>query len=177
MQTIKIKVGSPYFPPVIEIDVDEIRRVIKENPEILKEEKLHFVERMIGKKYWYIDEMGNKYESVWQYNGLDTNRLNINNIYWTESSCDKAILQKHALGNILAYIRDNEIELVKDEDWSNGDIEKFCIDGWDYDENEIWFSETFSVDTSQFSLAFYSQEDREKVIENCKEDLTTLLKK
>lgn len=180
MKTIKIekdrfdyKFGNSF----IEIEPSELRRVIKENPEILQEEKKHFVERMIGKECWFIDGCGEKHIMKWSNAIIDNEMLSINNAFFTESDCDKEIARRKALGNILSYIRDNEIELVKDEDWKDTEIIKYTIDGWDYEEDKIVYDFNRRFNYSQFSLAFYSQEDREKVISNCGKDLETLLKK
>lgn len=160
-----------------EVDVSELRRVIKEHPELLQEEKLPFVERIIWKEYWFIVSDGSKEHSKWINNEWDNLKLSSCNVFFTESDCDKEIAKRKALGNIMSYIRDNEIELVKDEDYKNNNIEKYSIDGWDYDVNNIFTDENYTISTSQHSLAFYSQEDREKIISNCAKDLETLLKK
>jgi len=180
MKTIKIekdrfdyKFGNSF----IEIEPDELRRVIKENPEILQEEKKPFVERMIGKDYWFINKEGIKCPTEWFNDEDDNNMLSINNAFFTESDCDKEIARRKALGNIMSYIRDNEIELVKDEDYANRDITKYSIAGFEYINNIIEVTEWNSICKTQFSLAFYSQEDREKVISNCAKDLEILLKK
>lgn len=178
MQTIKIKLDIINVSNGEgDVSVSELRRVIKENPELLTEEKLPFVERMIEKEYWYMSDSGEKILETYTGEYEDVDRLSINNVFFTESDCDKEIAKRKALGNIMSYIRDNEIELVKDEDYSNREIEKHCISGWNYDEDKVNEDVWCFVDWSKFSLAFYSREDREKVIENCKEDLTTLLKK
>jgi hypothetical protein len=140
-------------------------------------EKKPFAERMIGKWYWYIKAKGIKHKEKWNNLGFDRDRLSVNNVFFTESDCDKEIARRKALGNIMSYIRDNEIELVKDEDWGNFEIDKFMISGWNYEDNTIDTDICDNVDWSKFSLAFYSQEDREKVISNCGKDLEILLKK
>ncbi len=187
MQTIKIKVGNGWYGfQEVEVVSSELRRVISEHPELVNKngggycsviEKKSFGERMIGKWYWFIDSVGYKGSTLWNNNGHDNQRLSVNNIHWTEESCDKEIARKLALGNIMSYIRDNEIELVKDEDYGNEDITKYCIGGWDYSADEVYVDSWGFNDVSVFNQNFYSQEDREKVISNCAKDLTTLLKK
>jgi hypothetical protein len=179
MQTIKIKINIINLSNGEgDVSVSELRRVISEHPELLKEERKSFGERMIGKEYWFIDGYGIKTnDGYWCNNSYDHKRLSVNNAFFTESDCDKEIEIKLALGRIMSYIRDNEIELVKDEDWKNDDILKWQIDGWDYIDDTPNIDSSYNTNWSQFSLTFYSQEDREKVVENCKEDLEILLKK
>lgn len=169
MKTIKIN--------NLEVSVDELRRVIKENPEILQEEKKPFAERMIGKEYWVINANGDKIKYTWQNVDYDKDCLSLNNTFFTESDCDKEIARRKALGNIMSYIRDNDIELIKDEDWKNKDIVKYGFGGWDYRNNELIRTSNFTYDDSVLRENFYSQEDREKVISNCANDLEILLKK
>lgn len=174
MKTIKINnLEIELTLPVL----TEITRIIKENPELLQEEKKPFAERMIGKEYWFIFKDGEKGSQTWDNASFDNTCLSVNNVFFTESDCDKEIARRKALGNIMSYIRDNEIELVKDEDYSNEDIIKYCIGGWDYSADEVCVDYWIFNDDSVFNQNFYSQEDREKVISNCAKDLEILLKK
>lgn len=159
----------------VEVSPEEIRKLVKDHPEILKEKS--FEEEMVGKKYWFINSEGKNEWGCWENSKFGNNLLSVNNIFFSEAECDKEITRRKALGRIMKYIRDNNIELVKDEDWGDLKIKKYQILGWDYTDSKVNNTLYSRYNEAQHNLAFYTEEDLDKVVKNYAEDLKTLLKR
>lgn len=159
----------------VSVEIEEIRQALKDYPEILQEKT--FEEEMVGKKYWYTQSNGTKDWAVWNNSEWGNNCLANNNVFFKEQDCDKQIQRNLALGRIMKFIRDNKIKLVKDEDWGNDNIEKYTISAFNHRDNEFYTCTNTILNQSQHNLAFYTEEDMKKVIDNNKSDLILLLKR
>lgn len=134
--------------------------------------KKPFLEK--GQEYWSLDvdkiiRLTNKNDDI------DKRILARDNIYLTEEEVKKADNKRLALGTIRQYMRDNDL-IWNDVDWNDGTQNKWQITGWNYDNKEVILEKLWATDCSQHNLIFKLAEDMQKVLDNCSEELKTLLK-
>jgi hypothetical protein len=152
-----------------EEQVEELLQQIKDAG-IFKEKK-EVLEK--GQEYWYLaeDEYSN---TIFQNDGFDEAILARDNVYLTEEEARKADEKRVALGTIRAFIRKNDLEFTPD--WEDGEEIKYQITGWQYEEDEMSIDRWTKWDESKYNLVFKSEEDRQKVLDNCTGELEFLLK-
>ena len=126
----------------------------------------------IGQNYFYLNGYGIS-EITGDNGNLDNKLLARANVYLTKEEAQKADNKRLALGTIQKFIRDNDLEF--EPDWQNNSQTKYQITGWNYEEDDVITNYFSFKKTSPFNLIFYSGIDRQKVLENCKEELKTLL--
>jgi len=133
------------------------------------------IEKMKGNKlpengieFFNIGQDGKKACYKWAGDNVDLYLFYTGNFYLTEQEAEKAEQKAQALMRIKKFIFENNIS--QEVDWSNYDTEKYFI-VYDHKYKEIQHR-AISYSTHFDKIGYFnSQEDVEKVIENCKEDL------
>jgi hypothetical protein len=125
-----------------------------------------------GQKYWFVREIGIDNDHWVHATSVDIERLERANVYLTEEEAQKADNKRLALGTIQAYIRDNDLQFTPNWEYNNW---KWQITGWSYEGDCELYNQYYYNDESKYDLIFKSEEDRQKVIDNCKEELRILL--
>ena len=133
-------------------------------------EKKEFIKE--GQSYWYLEDFSFS-ESSWKNDEVEEALLSRANVYLTEQEAIDADKRRLALGTIKKFIRENNLEFTPD--WENEET-RWQVTGWDYNKDSVSINYWTKINDSQHNLVFESQEDLEKVLENCKEELKTLLK-
>jgi hypothetical protein len=134
-------------------------------------EKKEFIK--VGQRYWFLTDVGID-TCLWKDCSRDEARLIIGNVFLTEEAVKKVNNKRKAFGAIRQYIRDNGLEFKPD--WSDDKQKKWQITGWDYLRNNCHYDWFCLYDISRHNLIFKSQEDRQKVLDNCAKELEVLLK-
>ena len=94
-------------------------------------------------------------------------------ILLTKEEAEKKAEKLKALARINEYILSNGLRFKPD--WS--DVKQnYVIEGWGYHRDSPSIAYFCLVNTSKHNLVFKSAEDRQLVLDNCAEDLETLLK-
>jgi len=123
--------------------------------------------------YWFLDSCGIVKAKEYNSSAWNMEHLVRNNIYLTEAEAQKADDKRLALGTIMQYIRDNDLEFVPN--WEDDNEYKYQISGWSYEVDRP-INDLYSVvNTSPHDLVFKSKKDCEKVFDNCKDEIKTLL--
>jgi hypothetical protein len=154
----------------IELTAEEVAEIVKQSKET--KQSLYFVPKM-GEVYFVLNAAC-FYSSIWKNDNIDNGFLARAEIYRTKEEAQKADEKRLALGRIRKYIHENGLEFVPN--WKNENEDKYQIIGWDYDDDmpdKGWYC---YIDRSCHNLIFRSEEDRQKVLDNCKDDLRILLK-
>ena len=94
-------------------------------------------------------------------------------IFLTKEEAEREAEKLKALARINEYILSNGLRFKPD--WS--DVKQnYVIEGWGYHRDSPSIAYFCLVNTSKHNLVFKSAEDRQLVLDNCAEDLETLLK-
>ena len=162
-------------PMKIELDLtpEQAEKVKK----MLAVEKKEWVKK--GEDYYFLRGERVGTISGWPNEEVDEEILKRANVYRTPESAEQAEHQRLALGAIHQYVRDNWVRMAGFNgyvpDWNDG-RDKWQIQGWDFHENFPVFIPILPSDLSSHGLVFDTEEDLQKVIENCKAELKDLLK-
>jgi hypothetical protein len=153
----------------IELTAEEVEEIVKQSKEA--KQPLYFVPKM-EEEYFVLSEC-----SVcvlnWGNGRADNLYLDRANVYRTKEEAEKEDQKRLALGRIRKYIHENDLESAPN--WEDGE-DKYQIVGWDYGLDKPITDCSPYIDYSSYNLIFRSVEDGQKVIDNCKDDLRTLLK-
>jgi len=168
MKTIKIK--------DIEISAEELRRIVSENKELLKEPKVngrYFFPRE-GEEYWYIHRNGfTGYHKYDNYLSTSINPVIELGVYSTKEQAQLFKDKQKAIVSCWKWAQENA---PFEPDWSNDEQEKYCAH-YCHELNRITWRYEFN-DQYQFTLPYFkSEEDTEAFIKACKEHLTLLFTK
>lgn len=155
----------------LQITAEQVRKLVKENPDILQEDTGVPKE---GQDYWYLSAT-NVLMSYWANNSTDNELLIRNNVYLTKEAAEKADKKRVAFGSVMAFIRSHGLSFTPD--WKSEDRDKYQITGWDFYNEEIWIGNNRRCNGSAANLpVFKSEEDRQLVLDNMAEELRTLLR-
>ena len=154
----------------VEVSEEQIRELIKDNPE-LKEEKKEFPQ--IGGKYWIISLCVETLCSTFTNDGIDNYRRDTGNFFETKYEAEKQLEKNEALARVNKYIRENDLR-IKNVDWSDVDHPKYYID---YSEinNRLNYDYFFGINGLPLIGELKSIEVCKQLIENCKDDLLLIL--
>lgn len=110
-----------------------------------------------------------------RYEGFSEDRdlVVVGNCYATKEAAKQAREKQKALRRIHEYMYKNDLVYVPD--WSDS-IGKYQISGWSYNDNSPIVHSFFHENLSRGNLVFKTDEDRQQVLDNCKEDLEIYLK-
>jgi len=149
----------------LEIDGAEIRKLVKDNPEIL-EDKGEFE---MGDMYWCLDEFNVVWEWAWKNDDMDNHLLNTGNAFKTEAEAEKKQEQNYALARVEKYIRENDLRL-KEVDWNDENQKKWYI-FYDHDEKKKFCGGFMYSRNSKELIGELKENADDQIIENCLEDL------
>lgn len=151
----------------VEIFEKDLKQLIKNNPELLKESNCATFKE--GDSYYLVDTEGNVNSNYWVDDKIDNYHLDIGNAFKTQEEAEKKAKQMQALARVNRYIRENDLRLT-DVDWNNTEQPKFSI-----------FYNTFSIQIEVSNWCSYnhkmligelkSKGAGKQVIENCIDDL------
>jgi hypothetical protein len=137
--------------------------ILKKKKDVLKK----------GQEYWYLTKI--EYSSHFFDNDfIDNDLIARDNFYLTEEEVIKADKKRLALGTIRAFIKENDLEFTPN--WEDSEEVKYQITGWNYCDDKVIVDMLLSLDCSSHNLNFKSEEDRQKVLDNCTGELEFLLK-
>lgn len=135
-----------------------------------------------GKEYWTLVNTGatestnvlfREEESIKSWNDRCL-------VFATKEEAEREDQRRLALGRIRKYVCANNVKMDRYNeyraDW-NDNYFKYQIEGWKHDTDRPSLILFRSIDTSSHGLIFKTAEDRQMVLDNCKEDLEILLKK
>ncbi len=129
----------------------------------------------IGEMYTYLVK-GNLIRTITNNNvPFDRELFEIGNCYKTETEAQRVLDKKKALRRIHEYMYKNDLVYVPDWNVSNDDY-KYQIEGWFHTEDRPTLCQYFCLNNSKGNLVFRTEQDRQKVLDNCKEDLEIYLK-
>lgn len=168
----------------IELDLtpEQAEKVRKMLSEEKAEDKNEWIKE--GDTYYSIYDISSS-SGYWRDDYIDMERLKRANVYRTKEAVEQAERQLIALGAIHQYVRENGIRVagfngyvpnLENTGLENFSDEKFQICGWAYEDNE---PKTFTlkyIDLSSHGLIFDTEDDMQKVLDNCKKELEDLLK-
>ncbi len=166
MKTIKIK--------DVEISVEELQRVIKDNPDLLKPEvKGRYFFPKVGEMYWSINSYGLIFNNKNNDYDIDKHFISIGNCYRTKEEAELALKKQQAIVRCWKWQQENA---PFEPDWGNGKQRKFSL-YYDSDNDSFKADSWFGV-KHQFTLPYLkSPEDRDAFIKANKEDLLLLFTK
>lgn len=165
MNTIKIN--------NIEVSKDELRKIISENPDLLKPvAKGSYFFPKHGEEYWYLDSLGNIY---YEKNNADVTRTEriLTGVYATEAEATHARNRRQAIVRCWKWAQENE---PFEPDWSNLEQRKHFVIYNDFEKELVFSYSTYNAKFQNELPYFKSQEDTEKFIEANKEDLLLIFK-
>jgi len=157
----------------IEIGEDQIKSLIKDNPELLEEKKggrYFFPNR--DEKYFFIDEFGNIDYGTWAHGPFDNERL-LMGVYRTEAEATLARDKQKAIVVCWKWQQENA---PFEPDWSNTfQIKYYCY--FEGSLKQLMWTNT-NISQEQFTLPYFkSQEDCSAFIEANKAHLELLFTK
>lgn len=168
----QIVYGENVFTGNVELTADQIRAIIKDNPELLEEKKggrYFFPNR--DEKYFFIDEFGNIDYGTWAHGPFDNERL-LMGVYRTEAEATLARDKQKAIVVCWKWQQENA---PFEPDWGDEQVKyyviyKHCFKILDMESN-------YGIQ-SQFTLPYFkSKEDCEAFIEANKAHLELLFTK
>jgi len=150
----------------IEISEKDLKQLIQDNPELLKENGVPFEN---GDDYFCEDGVGSYSLKTWRNNDFDFYRLDTGNAFKTREEAEKKAQQMQALARVNRYIRENDLRLT-DVDWNNTEQSKWSI---------LYNISSEKIEASAWCINNYkiligdlkSREAGKQVIENCIDDL------
>lgn len=164
MKTIKLK--------DVEVSVEEIKKLIKENPEILKEEKggRYFFPRN-NEEYWFINAFG---DVDWHINNcLGEVQLISMGVYRTKEEATLARDKQKAIVSCWKWAQENA---PFEPDWGDENQRKYFV-LYDCIDKKLDWSVTYYF-KHQFTLPYFkSREDYEAFIKANKDSLELLFTK
>ena len=116
-------------------------------------------------EYFYIDDLWYIQSIVLDYIQYYELRLEIWNTFLTKQEAEKELDKRKALSKIRKWIFKNNMELSKDFDWYT----IYAIP----EEVVVWEN---LYCRNEFGIIFYSKEDAEKCLEECKQEREILYK-
>lgn len=163
----------------IDVSADQIRQIVKENPEILKEESGGPFVPKKGDSYFIkypLRECG--YIELQYFENLIDEYVSKNTErYRTEEEVKRAVEIDRAILRVRNWIRDNiEGGVWDDPDWSSSSLAKYLIE-YSYNENDVSYRNSFCVDVewnyqSINPIGFFrAEKDGEACISACESDL------
>ena len=161
----------PYKLNNIEVSAEEIRKLIKENPEIVGEleKKSKFFSPKEGERYWRIAS-GDVDAFINENDNADANIIKCG-VYRTLEEVQKAIEKQKALVRLWNYADE---KMFYRPDWNNKDEEKYFI-YFDY-KNGMWVVESFYNCRENFLFPYFkTREDAEQFIKDNLSDLNLFL--
>lgn len=123
-----------------------------------------------GDEYWFVNSLGEKEQSTWVKRQADSHRLYTSNCFKTEAECDTYLEYLNALKAINKFKLENGLNWKPN--WVNHE-DKYCIKvNMEKVDWYVWVNENHFN-----SLGYYkSQEDAQKVIDNCKKEIEIIAK-
>lgn len=166
MKTIKIK--------DVEISVEELQRVIKDNPDLLKPEvKGRYFFPKVGEMYWSINSYGLIFNNKNYDYDIDKHFISIGNCYRTKEEAELALKKQQAIVRCWKWQQENA---PFEPDWGDeGQGKDYVYYGI---TNKKLRCSGSSYGRYQFTLPYFkSEEDCEAFREANKEDLLLLFTK
>lgn len=161
MKTIKLK--------DVEVSVEEIKKLIKENPELLKEEKggRYFFPRK-NEQYWFIAAFG---DVDWNINNyIGEAQMVSKGVYRTKEEAELACDKQKAIVSCWKWAQENA---PFEPDWGDIKQNKYYV-YYSYGDKELNWNYTLNGQ-SQFTLPYFkSREDIEAFIKANKDSLELL---
>jgi hypothetical protein len=129
---------------------------------------------IVDERYFYFNNIDVS-SAINELDNIDYENFKRGNCYKTREEAESMINKQKAIRRIHVYMRENGL-IFDDVNWDNFKITKYQIVGWDYfkmkpEENQLFYS-----NESKGELFFRLEEDRQKVLDNYKEDLEIFLK-
>jgi hypothetical protein len=128
----------------------------------------------IGEVYWFFNHKGVFNKTNYE-DEQDMLRISFGICRKTEAEAQKAFNKQEALRRIHVYMRENGL-VFYDVDWEDEKQDKWQITGWRYKEELPTKDVLFTWNVSKGDLYFRSKNDRQQILDNCKEDLEIFLK-
>lgn len=151
----------------IEISEKDLKQLIQDNPELLKES--NSVPFRHGDRYYLVDLAGNANSSHWSDDEIDNYRLDIGNAFKTREEAEKKAKQMQAFARVNRYIRENDLRLT-DVDCSNDEQKRWSI-YYNIYLKKIEAGDWCFSDYKMLIGDLKSEEAGEQVIGNCIDDL------
>lgn len=109
----------------IEVNADQIKSLIKDNPELLEEKKVRgrYFFPKVGEKYFFINEFGFIDYGIWGNGQLDIERLSMG-IYRTREEAQLAIDKQKAIVACWKWQQENA---PFEPDWSDKEQDKYYV--------------------------------------------------
>lgn len=156
----------------VEVSADQIKEIIRNNPELLKENKggrYFFPER--GEWYWYVRTNGSIKNSQ-NFETLDDGEFIVQGVYRTQKEAELARDKQKTIVACWKWAQENA---PFEPDWGDGDQKKFHVI-IDLSGDRIVYDYMIYYQT-QFTLPYFkSKKDCEAFIEANKEHLELLFK-
>lgn len=151
----------------VEISEKDLKQLIKNNPELLKESNsVPFKE---GDDYYYTGTYGDVRNKLWCDDEFDNYRLDTGNAFKTKEEAEKKSQQMKALARVNRYIRENDLRLT-DVDCSNDEQKRWSI-YYNIYLKKIEAGDWCFSDYKMLIGDLKSEEAGKQVIENCIDDL------
>jgi len=163
----------PYKLNNIEVSAEEIRKLIKENPEIVGEleKKSKFFSPKAGDKYYYLDSAGDADFRKWDNDPIDHAIKNFLGVYQTEKEAKKALEKQKALVRLWNYADE---KMFFRPDWNNKDERKYSV-YFDY-KGKMWQVEGYYCCRGNFLFPYFKNyKDAEQFIKDNLSDLNLFL--
>ena len=157
----------------VELTADQIRAIIKDNPELLEEKKggRYFFPK-VGEEYWYISAFGSVYKTLREEKSIEFDLI-AQGVYRTEA---EAILARDKQKAIVACWKWQQENAPFKPDW--GDLNQSKTYAYYCHSREAICMYTDAWSQSQFALPYFkSQEDCKAFIEANKAHLELLFTK
>lgn len=157
----------------VEFTEDEIRDIIKNNPELLTPTPTHKRKYFVPKKgeiYWHIYDDGILYSDYYDSEGvsnIDMGRFMIGNSFETKQDAQDELNRRQALVRIWNNYDD---KYSWDIDWDNVNQDKYGMT-CDMRNKTVQFNDACWCKTSTELPYFKSAEDRNQFVEENKSDL------
>lgn len=156
----------------VELTADQIRAIIKDNPELLEEKKggRYFFPKK-GEEYWYISEFGNVHNTI-EFDLISTSHF-FQGVYRTK---EEAISARDKQKAIVACWKWQQENTPFEPDWGDVHITR-CFVSYYYDKKKLHINYDWNYQ-SQFTLPYFkSEEDCKAFIEANKAHLELLFTK
>lgn len=109
----------------VEVSAEEIKKLIKENPELLQEKGGKPWKGVFGEIYYYVSEVGCVGNSTENNHRYDNYRYLTGNYFKTKEEAEQYVEYQKAVGRIThAILERNEGWKA---DWSDISLKKFCL--------------------------------------------------